>query len=413
MYLTKAIHIKRNNPAYEELDKMMFLSKNLYNTCLYRERKCYFEKRDKVKAGIEDDSPWFIKEYDLAKELAHEKQVDFKALPSAVAQQVCYQVAKEFKAFFKQKKTNSHAGIPRYKDKEKGRNVLKYSLNGLSAPKLKQGILKLAKSELKFPIPDCVPNDDIQEVHFNFTHNQELRMYIIYQVADVKLKKANSKYAAIDLGVNNLAALATNSPKIKPIIINGRPLKSINQEYNRHVADLKAKLSHEKGNRHVSKQINSLNNKREHRISDYLHKSSCLLVNHLVSNKVNTLVIGYNKDWKQEINIGHANNQTFVGIPHKRLIDMLQYKCSLAGITCILADEENTSQCSFFDNEPIVKADRHLGRRIKRGLYRTSKRQLVNADVNAALNILKHAIPDVRFSHHGIEGYANPIRLTA
>jgi len=41
-------------------------------------------------------------------------------------------------------------------------------------------------------------------------------------------------------------------------------------------------------------------------------------VNFLVSNKINTLVIGKNKLWKQNINIGKKNNQNFVQIPYDK-----------------------------------------------------------------------------------------------
>lgn len=133
-------------------------------------------------------------------------------------------------------------------------------------------------------------------------------------------------------------------------------------------------------------------------------------MNQLVSNNINTLVIGNNKEWKQDINIGKRNNQNFVQIPHGRFIDMLEYKCKLLGINVILQEESYTSKCSFLDSEKICKHEEYLGRRIKRGLFRSGNGVLINADVNGSYNIMRKAIPNA-FAN-GIEGLAvNPIKL--
>ena len=113
------------------------------------------------------------------------------------------------------------------------------------------------------------------------------------------------------------------------------------------------------------------------------------LVNHLVSNRINTLVIGYNKGWKQDIKIGKRNNQNFVQVPFQRLIDMLIYKCNDCGINVVLQEESYTSKCSFLDNESIRKHDKYAGRRVKRGLFKTKNGGIINADLNGSLNILK------------------------
>lgn len=113
-------------------------------------------------------------------------------------------------------------------------------------------------------------------------------------------------------------------------------------------------------------------------------------MNYLVSNNIDVFVIGKNKGWKQNTKKkGGKFNQRFTQIPFARFIDMLTYKCQLAGIKVELQEESYTSKCSFLDNEPIQKHDEYLGRRTKRGLFRTSKGELINADINGALNILK------------------------
>ena len=129
-------------------------------------------------------------------------------------------------------------------------------------------------------------------------------------------------------------------------------------------------------------------------------------MNQLVSNGVATVVIGHNKEWKQDINIGKSNNQKFVQIPHSMFINILKYKCELEGITVIIREESYTSKCSFFDNEEICKHTEYKGKRIKRGLFRTSSGRFVNADLNGALNILRKEIPNA-FSY-GIEVCSTP-----
>ena len=206
------------------------------------------------------------------------------------------------------------------------------------------------------------------------------------------------------IGVNNLCAIGSNV--LKPIIINGKPLKSINQYYNKKLAKLKSELKNEKK---TSKRIKSLTNKRNNKVNDYLHKSSRLIVNYLVSNNINTLVIGKNKEWKQNAKIGKRNNQNFIQIPHTRFIEMLEYKCKLEGITVIVTEESYTSKCSFMDNEPIKKHTNYVGKRVKRGLFKSSKGILINADLNGSLNILKKVVGEFQYP---IEVCSTPLVLT-
>ena len=111
-----------------------------------------------------------------------------------------------------------------------------------------------------------------------------------------------------------------------------------------------------------------------------MHNASSYIVNQLVSNNINTLVIGSNKEWKQDTNMGKRNNQNFVSIPFDKLKQQLKYKCKLNG---------NTSKCSFLDNETIQHHDSYYGKRINRGLFKTKENHYINADINGSLNILK------------------------
>ena len=199
------------------------------------------------------------------------------------------------------------------------------------------------------------------------------------------MKSNNNRYSSIDLGVNNLATVTSNV--VKPYIINGKPIKSINQYYNKETAICRSNNN--------KKRQRRLSLKRENKIKDYFHKSSSYIVNQLVSDSINTLIIGYNKDWKQDTNMGKINNQKFVFIPHSKFVTMLQYKCRLKGINVLLTEESYTSKSSFLDRDPLKKSESYGGKRICRGLYRTKNGTLINSDVNGALNILRKEVWDV------------------
>ena len=220
----------------------------------------------------------------------------------------------------------------------------------------------------------------------------------------------NGNYLGIDIGLDNLASCVSNTGSC--FIINGRPLKSINQYYNKRLAFLKSKL---KDNKQISKQIRSLTDKRNNKIKDYLHIASRILVNHVVSNGINTIIIGHNKCWKQEINIGKRYNQNFVSIPFNSFISMISYKATLEGINVKIVEESYTSKCSFLDNERICKHESYKGRRIKRGLFKTSSGKTINADINGAFNIIRKSEKesfDVTMLPEGRGFWCNPVRIS-
>ena len=393
MQLVEQHIIKKSNHLYKELDKMCLLSKNLYNQSLYRVRQYYFENKKYLTYAKNVNS------------LTQEQQVDYISLPRKVSQWVCKQVDNNFKSFFaslKLKSVNHKVRIPQYLDKN-GRNILTFTNQAISQKELKNGYLKLSGCENKIK----VLHNNIQQVRIIPQANRYV-VEIIYTIPDVEYK-TNTNYVGIDLGLNNLATIGGN--KIAPTIINGRPLKSINQFYNKKLSKLKSRQDLCKNKTVNKKKIQTLTNKRNNKIKDYLHKASKILVNHLVSNDISTIVIGHNKEWKQDINIGKQNNQKFVQIPFNTFMYMITYKAQMKGIKVILREESYTSKCSFMDNEEICKHEKYKGNRIKRGLYKTQTGRLINADLNGALNILKKEISNA-FDGYGIEVCSTPIVLT-
>ena len=381
-------HIIKNSELFNELDNMCFLSKNLYNKGLYIVRQHFFNTEKYLNYNT------------LENILKKSKDVDYYAIPTKVSQQILMVLDNNFKSFFKlleKKKKGLYkekVKIPKYLDKD-SRNLLIFTSQAISKKFIKNGIIKL--SNVKHVVKTKVKV--VKQVRIIHKGN-----HIVVEVLYEKQSKdivTNNRYAAIDLGLNNLATISSNVTK--PFIVNGKPLKSINQYYNKTKSNLQSKL---KNNEKSNKRISSLNLKRNNKINDYLHKSSTFIVNYLVSNNISMLIVGHNKEWKQNIKIGKKNNQNFVSIPHSRFKELLKYKCELEGIKYIEIEESYTSKCSFLDNEEICKHTSYKGKRVKRGLFKSNDGTLINADVNGSLNILKKVVGN--FDYDPIEVCSTP-----
>ena len=397
MYLTERHIIKVGTAEFKEYDAICFLSKNMYNSALYALRKHFFETKT------------LKHKYELSKEFQEQNQPDYRAMFVRSAQQIigiAHQSMKSFFALIKAKKSGSYdkpVKLPRYLPKN-GRQVMIYDNKAFYEKDFKEGYIRVAHTQSR--IPTKIKNiKSIQQIRLVPKGNHVV-LEVLYKVTDMPLKEDNGRYASIDLGLNNLATVSSNV--VKPFIINGKPLKSINQYWNKEKSRLQSLLKGN-NNKKTSKRIESITNKRNNKVKDYLHKSSRMLVNFLVSNDISTLVIGYNEEWKQNINIGKKNNQTFVNIPFYTFIKQLEYKCKLEGINIILTEESYTSKCSFLDNETIEKHESYIGKRIKRGLFKSAKNRIINADLNGSLNILRKAVGEFQYP---IEACSTPLRVT-
>lgn len=101
-------------------------------------------------------------------------------------------------------------------------------------------------------------------------------------------------------------------------------------------------------------------------------------------DNLNTIIIGNNKNWKRESKMSKKVNQSFVGIPHQDFINKIIYKAENVGIKVIITEESYTSGTSFLDGELPIKENYNKSRRIFRGLFRSNKGKLINADLNAS-----------------------------
>ena len=393
--------IKENNEYYEMLDGFCYKSKNLYNFANYHIRKQFI------------DAKKWLRYYDLDKLMKQsEMDFDYRSLPVIQSSQQCLKLLdKNWKSFFKsikdwsknKNKYNGRPKLPKYLPKN-GRNLVVLTNQNC---KIKDGILKFPKTFNNFTLKTQVKGDDLQQVRI-LPRNKHIIIELIYNKQIKDLKKDNKKYIAIDIGLDNLLTLTTNTLN-KPIIINGRFLKSKNKFYNKQISYYR-EITKRMNNLDYTRRMNFLTNKRNNMINDLIHKASRKVIEYALSCDANTIVIGNNKDWKRNSNMSKQVNQSFVGIPHKKLIEQIIYKAEDCGIKVIITEESYTSGTSFLDGELPTKENYNKNRRIYRGLFVSNKGIKINSDVNGSLQIMKKVFPNA-FSH-GIEDYVfNPIRV--
>ncbi len=378
-------HIFReNHPLYAELDHLTFLSKNLYNATLYTVRQHFFSTGK------------YLSYHKVNKIFTHSDNPDYRALPAKVAKHTQMLVGDAMSSFFevnrlfKAGSLKDRPNLPRYLDSVKGRQVVHYEKGAISRKELKNGIVHLSGTGIQ--VRTKVPAHLVQFARI-VPKNRYITVEVGYKRDLPELRESGGRYAAVDLGLNNLMMVSSNV--MDPFIIDGRKVKHINNRYNREISKRQMQLAHYNGKK-TSRRVKEITLRRNNRVSDFMHKGSSMLVNHLVSNSIDTLVIGYNQSWKQDVNMGKAGNQRFVQVPFGQLISDLKYKCRQHGIRVLVHEEAYTSKCSFFDDEKIEKhEDGYYGKRVKRGLFKTGEGKYVNADLNGSLNIMKKTLTEV------------------
>jgi putative transposase len=385
MQLVEQHIIDRNDPRYSVIDEAAFKSKNLYNAALYEIRQSFIHEGK------------YLNYNEVQRRMqSHEA---YRALPAKVSQQILMVLDRNWKSFFEAldaynedpSKFLGRPKLPKYKHKTEGRNILVYTIQAISKRGLKRGLIQPSM----LPIEVQTKQKDVDQVRIV----PRKGFYVVEVVYGKEVKQADvnpAYYAGIDLGMNNLVALTSNKPHFKSILVNGRPVKSVNQYYNKRKADLQKQL----GTTGTTKRMERMTNKRNRRIDNYMHTASKRIIDILVKEGIGVLCIGKNDAWKQEANMGKRTNQNFVQIPHARFIAMLTYKAELVGITVKITEESYTSKASLLDLDPLPVrkngGEKHTfsGKRVKRGLYRASDGRKINADINGSGNIIRKVAPD-------------------
>ena len=382
--------ITRNHKMWGICDEYCFKSKNLYNYANYEIRKSFIEKGE------------FIKYSNMAKMLKTTEV--FKDIGSNSGQHTLKMLEKSWKSFFVSikdysKNPSKYLGkpkLPGYKNKD-GRHIC--VLTNMQS-QIKDGYLYFAFKPFK-------PYNNLIKTKIKGKHMQTriipkggcYILEIVYQIDDVEEKEFNNRIASVDLGINNFVTMVNNIG-LKPIVINGRGLKSINQYYNKQLSKYRS-LAKTNNSLDWTKRLDKINMKRYNKVEYFMHCASRSIINYCIGMNISTVVIGLNKTWKQECNIGNTT-QRFVHIPYDNFISKLKYKCEENGIKLIITEESYTSGTSFIDNELPIKENYNKSRRKYRGLFISNNSIKINADVNGAYQIMRKVFPNA-FAN-GIEG---------
>lgn len=385
-------NINKGSPLWDICDELCFKSKNIYNYANYIMRQSFINKN-----GI-------IKYNDLTKQLKHSEP--FKDLGSNSSQHTLKMLCRNWKSFMEllkmynknPKSLLAKPKLPKYKNKN-GRYICILT-NWQS--QIKNGYLYFAFKPLK-PFNNLIKTK-IQGKHMQtriIPNGNNYILELVYEKDIKEINKESNRIIGIDLGVNNFATIVNNIGE-KPIIINGKGIKSYNKFYNKKKAKIQSNIK-TKNNLDWCNKLNNITNKRYWKIEYFLHKSSKYIVDYCKLNSIDTVIIGLNKTWKQNCKLKNKENQTFIQIPYNKFIEKLKYKCENNGINFIITEESYTSGTSFLDDELPIKENYNKNRRIHRGLFKSNNGKLINADVNGAFQIIKKVFSN-SFKGYEIEG---------
>ncbi|BAZ12972.1 transposase [Calothrix sp. NIES-4071] len=400
-------HLKLSSLGYAVISDILEHANSLYNTLTYNLRQGFF-----VYSTLNFQS------------IAYDLQTDFKEnyhykmLQSQAAQSVCHKVAENFKSFKQLLDKHYIDGskkpkLPGYRMPGgmfevtyPGQTVKIEIEHGIKFATISTGIQfrKLRKEDvvgtklneyIKLRVPDTVETSTLVELTITSKHRQIYAHWVCRKKAEVFTALDNSNVLGIDIGLNNFVTCIPNTGK-EGFIINGRPLKAINQFYNKTVSKLKKGKDVDFWSGSLARATQTRNNQ----VRDFIKKSARTIINKCLESKIGKIVFGWNQGIKNEIDNGRVNNQNFVQVPFTALRDTLKYLCERYGIEFVVVEESYTSKMSFFDGDELpvfgkeTESQKKLkpsGKRTRRGEYKTASGSIINADAQGASNILRKA----------------------
>lgn len=391
MYLTvkqQVKHLSKEN--YKSLKELCHIAKNLTNQAIYNVRQHYFNEGTYLS---------YQNNYNLLK-----TSENYKMLNSNMAQQILKEVDGSFKSFFgllKLVKNGQYAKedckLPQYLPKD-GYTTLVIGFVRLKGNQLVlpfSNTYKKTHQSIKITIPPILLDKNIKEIRIIPKANARFfEIQYIYEAECIQRNINQANVLALDLGINNLVTAVTNQGRT--FIIDGKRLKAINQWYNKHNAYLQSIKDKQKFGHGLTHQQKANTRIRNNKVNDYMNKAARNIINYCIEHDIGTLVVGYNDTFQRNSHLGKVNNQSFVNIPYGQLRTKLEYLCQLNEITFVKQEESYTSKASFWDRDDIpvytdekASKKKFSGKRIHRGMYQSSTKKYLNADVNGALNILR------------------------
>ena len=441
MYRTVSFEIKKNTELYAYLEELCANSKRLYNTTNFYIRQVmtgvqkedadrqkneknvlsivetYLPKVNKIKENRNSQTryemltkeKWMLTYNLLDGIFKLSENEDYRALPAQVNQQVMKQCFLDWKSYLKslkeyKKNPSKFLGIPKlpnYKEDPLSNAVLTNIICKIKTTD-ERSYLTFPKTKLTYNLGTYINSDaKLQQVEIKPYFNSLKLILIIKNIDYPEVECTPERVLGIDLGVNNFATIS-NNVGLTPIIIKGKVIKERNQYFNKRRAELSSILQKGEDSKHSekhSKRLNAISAKRDRFFRDYFYKVSHNILRYAVENDIDTIVVGKNQEWKQNINHGKQNNQTFTAIPFARFTFIFRLLCAKYGIQYIETEESYTSKASFLDMDEIPtyresdKKHHFSGKRTKRGIYKSSDGTKLNADINGASNIIRKAIP--------------------
>ncbi|MFK3936567.1 RNA-guided endonuclease InsQ/TnpB family protein [Alkalihalobacillus sp. NPDC078783] len=383
--------IKKSHPMYKVIDEYCFKSKNLYNLGNYHVRQEF------ICSGK------YINYNTLTKNLKHSEA--FKSIGSNSGQHTLKLLEMNWKSFFagikdwakNKEKYTSRPKLPRYLSRD-GRFV--WVLTNHQS--------KIIDGELKFSFKPLKKYNGLIKTKVTEKHMQtrftkqgtNYLMEIVYRQENANnLLTQDNMIIGIDLGIGRFATVQ-NTFRAKSFAINGNKIKAVNNYYNKKLSKLRS-TAKKVNNKDWTNQMSRLTTKRNNILENFMHQASRRIVNYCIEHQVDTVVVGYNERWKQGAKLGRSN-QTFVQIPYLKFLNKLEYKLGDVGVRLIKTEESYTSKASFLDNDEMRKNVGFSGKRIERGLYKSSCGSYINADINGAGNIIRKVYPNAFFD--GLQG---------
>ena len=406
---TGKFRIRKSHPDYELIKIHTVEAKEIYNYANYIIRQMFFKKSGKSNYSLDfvaeypelsEDFNFYLSEKlqftsTFYKIICNFSRIKEHSLNSKMVQNVVDTLKRDWKSYWKllklkiNGKYDNPVNIPRYKKKH---SVVEYNSQTISKAKLKNGYVGTARMKEGFKIPNFYKEYSCKSARALWKNN-EMYMEIIYE-KEIPETKSNKKVASIDLGGKILMSVAYNFNR-RGICVSANMLRSLNHYYNKIIGAMTSILP--KGIK-ISNAIRNLWRKRDEQIRNLLGFYANRLIEELVSLNVSKLIIGKNKEQKQEIDLhSKLENRNFCLIPFNKLIEILRYKCEENGIECTEQEESYTSKASFLNNDfmPVYgEEDRKYefsGWRNGRIYKIKKKNQRIHADYNGALNIMRKA----------------------
>jgi putative transposase len=387
--------IEQSHSHYRAIDAMAFASKNLWNLANYQTRQAYiFQKRYLASAA-------------LYPTLKHTEA--YQALPAKVANQVLIQLDQAWKSFFEANQAyradpaqfTGRPKLPKYKHKTEGRNLLVFERGAIWKAELRQR--EIAVSHLGVLGETKQQPASVQQVRL-VPKADHYVLEVVYEAEEQRAEGLDPElFVALDPGVNVLAALTSNKTGFVPRLVSGKPVKAINQLYNKQREHIQKQLARGQEPRYTSHRLDRITTKRNRRVLQYLHTASRRMIDLLVEEGIGVLVLGKNPFWKTNVELGKKHNQEFVQIPHARLLELLTYKAEARGIRVLFTEESYTSKASFLDLDPLPRYDPtqgaeqeekpHFSGHRDGRWYRVKGRPPIHADVNGSFNIGRKVFP--------------------